>query len=267
MSQQAWEQWSQQRHTQSRQLAPLPAAQQREQPRAAFSSPAPAAAAAPAPLACDSSSFECPLPPARSRSSNATSAAFAAVGDVFPDSAASPSQRLPLSRLPVSSNIPRSGVDPATSVPYSTWTFPSPQRFYNAMTRKGWQADERSIPAVVSIHNTVNEETWRRVLRYEERHRDSCPTSKLARFRGRPNDLSPKARALSLVGYVQPFDRHDWVVDRCGQEVRYIIDFYGGGDDSSSDGKAAAIHIDARPALDSFGAAWDRLSMQFRDWL
>jgi hypothetical protein len=23
-----------------------------------------------------------------------------------------------------------------------------------------------------------------------------------------------------------PFDRHDWVVDRCGQEVRYVIDFY-----------------------------------------
>ena len=23
-----------------------------------------------------------------------------------------------------------------------------------------------------------------------------------------------------------PFDRHDWYVDRCGQEVRYVIDFY-----------------------------------------
>ncbi len=23
-----------------------------------------------------------------------------------------------------------------------------------------------------------------------------------------------------------PFDRHDWWVDRCGQEVRYVIDFY-----------------------------------------
>jgi hypothetical protein len=23
-----------------------------------------------------------------------------------------------------------------------------------------------------------------------------------------------------------PFDRHDWIVDRCGREVRYVIDFY-----------------------------------------
>lgn len=23
-----------------------------------------------------------------------------------------------------------------------------------------------------------------------------------------------------------PFDRHDWTVDRCGKEVRYVIDFY-----------------------------------------
>lgn len=23
-----------------------------------------------------------------------------------------------------------------------------------------------------------------------------------------------------------PFDRHDWTVDRCGKEVRYVIDYY-----------------------------------------
>ena len=37
---------------------------------------------------------------------------------------------------------------------------------------------------------------------------------------------SPLARLQSLVGGQRPFDRHDWVVDRCGEEVRYIIDFY-----------------------------------------
>ena len=26
-----------------------------------------------------------------------------------------------------------------------------------------------------------------------------------------------------------PFDRHDWTVDRCGKEVRYIIDYYSTG--------------------------------------
>lgn len=37
---------------------------------------------------------------------------------------------------------------------------------------------------------------------------------------GRPNQLSPKARLLNLLGYKLPFDRHDWVVDRCGRDVR-----------------------------------------------
>ena len=29
--------------------------------------------------------------------------------------------------------------------------------------------------------------------------------------------------------YELPFDRHDWIVDRCGKHVRYIIDYYDGG--------------------------------------
>lgn len=28
------------------------------------------------------------------------------------------------------------------------------------------------------------------------------------------------------MGAPLPFDRHDWYVDRCGTEVRYVIDFY-----------------------------------------
>lgn len=40
--------------------------------------------------------------------------------------------------------------------------------------------------------------------------------------RGRPQEFSPKARLLNLLGYRLPFDRHDWVVDRCGEEVRYV---------------------------------------------
>lgn len=29
-----------------------------------------------------------------------------------------------------------------------------------------------------------------------------------------------------MLGGAAPFDRHDWIVDRCGKEVRYVIDFY-----------------------------------------
>jgi hypothetical protein len=37
---------------------------------------------------------------------------------------------------------------------------------------------------------------------------------------------SPLARIRSWFTGEMPFDRHDWVVDRCGQDVRYVIDFY-----------------------------------------
>lgn len=62
-------------------------------------------------------------------------------------------------------------------------------------------------------------------------------------------------------GYKLPFDRHDWVVDRCGRQVRYVIDFYAGPPTPSG---SPSMHMDVRPALDSFGAALDRLRMQWR---
>jgi len=68
----------------------------------------------------------------------------------------------------------------------------------------------------------------------------------------------------SLVGYVEPFDRHDWVVERCGGEtVEYIIDFYQGKAPESSAGSGAGLkgqgqqqplnfYLDVRPKLNSF---------------
>jgi len=80
------------------------------------------------------------------------------------------------------------------------------------------------------------------------------------RFQGKPKDYSPKARLLNFLGYKLPFDRHDWIVDRCGAEVRYIIDFYNavayGGD------APVAMHLDVRPALDSASSVWDRCVVQ-----
>ena len=42
------------------------------------------------------------------------------------------------------------------------------------------------------------------------------------------------ARMMSWIGGPLPFDRHDWFVDRCGQEVRYVIDFYFDDDKAGS---------------------------------
>jgi hypothetical protein len=59
------------------------------------------------------------------------------------------------------------------------------------------------------------------VCEWEALHAGECACGpRLARFRGRPADLSPRARLLNWMGYAPPFDRHDWVVDRCGKEVR-----------------------------------------------
>lgn len=118
----------------------------------------------------------------------------------------------------------------------------------------------------MSIHNSVNEQAWREVLRWERLHCSDnrkrpenevqegncqqCDISKvkLIKFVGRPRDISLKARFLNAFGYKLPFDRHDWFVDRCGTEQRYIIDFYNG---APVKGALTSIRIDARPALEN----------------
>lgn len=84
---------------------------------------------------------------------------------------------------------------------------------------------------------------------------------KLHRFLGRPDELSPKAWFnYWVMGYKKPFDRHDWYIDRCGQKIRYVIDFYGGASGPES---PIAFHLDVRPALDSWSSVKDRVSYWF----
>ena len=54
----------------------------------------------------------------------------------------------------------------------SNWVYPSQQMFFNALQRKGKAegGDESAPAAVVSIHNNMNESTWRRVLEWESLH-------------------------------------------------------------------------------------------------
>ena len=67
-----------------------------------------------------------------------------------------------------------------------------------------------------------------------------------------------------VIRYALPFDRHDWVVDRDGKDVRYIIDFYQGPRPTSSDQAPFSIFLDVRPALDSYQAVVDRMSVYYR---
>lgn len=169
-----------------------------------------------------------------------------------PNQLPAPGQKQPLSTDRIQSSIPKSGGDTS-----ETWTYPSPQMFFNALKRKGKadNVEEQDMDSVVAIHNSMNETTWQQVLQWEQRyHCHQCTDPKLKRFQGKPNDLSPAARVRMWVwGYPRPFDRHDWVVDRCGEEdVRYIIDYYyREGPDP--------IEIHVRPAIDSVSAVLDRV--------
>lgn len=50
-----------------------------------------------------------------------------------------------------------------------TWEYPSPQQFYNALVRKGWETPEEHIETMVEIHNFLNEAAWNEVLKWEKR--------------------------------------------------------------------------------------------------
>ncbi|GAW83622.1 cytochrome c heme lyase [Plasmodium gonderi] len=140
------------------------------------------------------------------------------------------------------------------------WMYPSPQQFYNSLIRKNKDIDKNYIDAVVTVHNEVNEESWKHILKYEYLHRNKCNEVTLQRFFGKFDDLSVKAKFRSIFSKLgKPFDRHDWYVNRCGTEVKYILDYYN--DESMNDDKN--IYIDVRPALNSFSNIWDRVRYPF----
>lgn len=145
----------------------------------------------------------------------------------------------------------------------SVWEYPSHQQFYNALRRKGHETNEADVPVMVDIHNFLNDACWEEIKRWESTcHPQSAAGVSLVKFRGRPEELSPKARIMTLLGSAKPFDRHDWTIDRDGSSVRYVIDYYSGHDERLPTGELApSFHVDVRPALDSPTAAYDRLKM------
>ncbi|WEW55515.1 cytochrome c/c1 heme lyase [Emydomyces testavorans] len=155
------------------------------------------------------------------------------------------------------------------------WVYPSERQFFEALIRKGTPTSTTSakelatsVASIIPIHNAVNERAWSEILSWESRAPTSDPGSgkcggpKLYSFRGLGAEsqfLSPRARFNGLLGYQLPFDRHDWVVERCGGEkVEYVIDFYQGKSGSGlglapggRDGKLS-FYLDVRPKLNSW---------------
>ncbi|KAM5148684.1 holocytochrome c-type synthase isoform 1-T3 [Mantella aurantiaca] len=179
-----------------------------------------------------------------------------------PNQTPAPDQPFPLALSREESNIPRAQSD-------KNWVYPSEQMFWNAMLRKGFKWKEEDINPkdmnnIIKIHNQNNEQAWSEILKWEALHAKECPCGpSLIRFGGKAKEYSPRARIRSWMGYELPFDRHDWVVDRCGQEVRYVIDYYDGGE---VDKNYQFSILDVRPAFDSMTAVWDRMKVAWWRW-
>lgn len=175
-----------------------------------------------------------------------------------------PDQPFPLPTERQVSSIPKVTEDGRTEF----WVYPSPQMFWNAMLRKGWRwkkedIEKKDMEHIIKIHNANNEQAWREVLKWEALHANECSNPKLKSFGGKATEYSPRARIRHLLGYEYPFDRHDWIIDRCGKDVRYIIDYYDGG---VVDNEYKFAILDVRPAMDSFENIWDRMRVAYMRW-
>ncbi|KAL4798869.1 cytochrome c and c1 heme-lyase [Aspergillus venezuelensis] len=195
----------------------------------------------------------------------------------------------PYSSSPTASHGTPSNAETETGHDKSTgnWIYPSERQFFEALMRKGNTPDSvgsaselaTTVASIIPIHNAVNERAWQQILEWEKNAPSSDPGSKkcggpkLYSFRGlgsEPEFLSPRARMNNLMGYQLPFDRHDWVVERCGGErVEYVIDFYQGKSTGIKNGNGMAanagpgklsFYLDVRPKLNS----WEGCMMRFR---
>ncbi|CAO2658437.1 Nn.00g061600.m01.CDS01 [Neocucurbitaria sp. VM-36] len=147
-----------------------------------------------------------------------------------------------------------SEADTGSDTKTGNWIYPSERMFFDAMRRKSHSPSASDMKTIVPIHNAVNERAWHEIKTWERnRGADKCGGPKLESFSGLSTQLTPRARWNVLRGYQAPFDRHDWVVDRCGVKVEYVIDFYAGRAEEGKGkrGEGLNFYLDVRPKLNS----------------
>lgn len=164
------------------------------------------------------------------------------------------------------SSAPLSTSREVSSIPMNAqgelWEYPSPQQMFNAMARKGYDGtNPQDVPAMVAIHNWLNEGSWEQILEWERKYFPYFTTPPLhdagltfsdnksphlVKFKGRPGRPTPKSYILEKIGRApKAFDHHEWFVSTPdGGTRRYVIDYYGVDELSFS--------VDVRPAVDDF---------------
>ena len=162
------------------------------------------------------------------------------------------------------------------------WIYPSESQFFHAVMRKSTLQSTSpedlasSVSSIIPIHNAVNERAWHLIQGWEKpstltTRTKTCSGPKLLSFQGLGEGAkSPKARLMTLWGYTAPFDRHDWIVERCdGSQVEYVIDFYQGKAPAEGVGKQDArnlnFYLDVRPKLNSLDG-WKMRAERMVGW-
>jgi len=160
--------------------------------------------------------------------------------------------RAALSSSSPGNTAPANNENESGSSTSGNWIYPSEQMFFEAMRRKSYSPEAADMKTIVPIHNAVNEQAWKEIKAWEAgRGSEKCGGPKLVSFSGQATAMTPRARINTMLGYAAPFDRHDWIVDRCGEHVEYVIDFYAGKDEGKV-GKSLNFYLDVRPKLNSF---------------
>jgi cytochrome c heme-lyase len=199
---------------------------------------------------------------------------------------------------PEGENVPENFIPAAgrgNSEDGKAWLNPSANQLYRSLLRKDKAIQAEDAPAVATVHVAVTDNTWGEILTYEDLHKKSavgansgiqicmtsllsqlmsallllrqCPSVSLSRFQGMDGIYSFKAKLMKPLFGMKPFDRHDWFVDRCGKEVKYVIDYYAHEEpDPHNPGETSIDYfIDARPAP-TLAGLWDRSRVAFAKW-
>merc|ERR1712173_384623 len=111
----------------------------------------------------------------------------------------------------------------------------------------------------------------REVLMWESYggHTDDCPLNqiKLKKFSGKAKDFSWKAKIRGWMGYPMPFDRHDWVISRCGKERTYVIDYYDSDNIDEETYQFSILDVRPHPRNGFFDLNGDLVSPPFPEGL